>query len=115
MQRKAVISLEAAVSDELQVLEARGVLVEEMPDVSGTGVLGVKLKSLAVSQRNILNQLGLAKAELRKSTPLKFACRCSPERAAATLAALSEDDRKGLPPVVSITCHMCGRTFDVKT
>ena len=113
LQRKAVISLEAAVSDELQVVEARGVLVEEMPDASGTGVLGVKLKSLAVSQRNMLAQLGLAKAELKKSTPLKFACRCSPERAAAMLAALSEEARRGLPPAVDVTCHMCGRTFTV--
>lgn len=115
LQRKAVMHLEAAVSDDLQVLEARGVLVEEMPDVSETGVLGAELKSLAVSERNLLNKLGLAKAELKGSVPLRFACRCSQDRAAATLAALSADERASLPPTVSITCHMCGRTWEVKT
>ena len=113
LQRKAVIHLEAAVSDEVEILEARGVMVEEMPDVSSTGVLGVSFKSLAVAQRNILKQLGLDHAELRKSTPLSFACRCSPERAAAIIAALPEADRAALPPVVDVTCHMCGRTCSI--
>ena len=36
--------------------------------------------------------------------------RCSPERAAAILAALPEAERASLPPVVDVTCHMCGRT-----
>ena len=113
LQRKAVIHLEAAVSDEVEILEARGVMVEEMPDVSSTGVLGVSFKSLAVAQRNILKQLGLDHAELRKSTPLSFACRCSPERAAAIIAALPEADRAALPSVVDVTCHMCGRTCSI--
>ena len=113
LQRKAVIHLEAAVSDEVEILEARGVLVEEMPDASSTGVLGAVFKSLAVSQRNILGQLGLGHAELRRSSPLSFACRCSPERAAAIIAALPESERASLPPVVDVTCHMCGRTCSV--
>ena len=113
LQRKAVIHLEAAVSDEVEILEARGVMVEEMPDASSTGVLGVAFKSLAVAQRNILKQLGLDRAELRRSAPLSFACRCSPERAAAILAALPESDRMSLPPIVDITCHMCGRTCSI--
>ena len=113
LQRKAVIHLEAAVSDEVEILEARGVMVEEMPDASHTGVLGAAFKSLAVAQRNILKQLGLERAELRRTTPLAFACRCSPERAAAIVAALPESERASLPPVVDITCHMCGRTCSV--
>ena len=113
LQRKAVIHLEAAVSDEVEILEARGVMVEEMPDASRTGVLGATFKSLAVAQRNILRQLGLERAEMRRSTPIAFACRCSPERAAAIVAALPESERASLPPVVDITCHMCGRTCSV--
>jgi molecular chaperone Hsp33 len=119
LQRKAVIFLEAAVSDGVEILEARGVMVEELPDAKETGVLSVDLLgkvrsgALAVASRNILGKLGLKNAELRRTTPLAFACRCSPDRAAAMLAALSPDERASLPPKVDVTCHMCGRTFTV--
>ena len=103
-------------SDEVEILAARGILVEDMPDAKGPMVCCKTddLKSLAVASRNILKQLGLEKAELKKTTPLKFACRCSPDRAVAMLAALSEEERKALPPTIDITCHMCGKTFTVK-
>ena len=116
LQRKACIRTEVAVSDEVEVLEARGILVEDMPDAKGE----LKCchvadpKSLSVASRNILKQLGLEGAELRKTTPLKFACRCSPDRATQMLAALSDEERKSLPPTIDITCHMCGKTFTVK-
>ena len=119
LQRKAVIFLEAAVSDDVEILEARGVMVEEMPDAKESGVLSVDLLgkaragALSVASRNILNRLGLKNAELRRTTPLSFACRCSPDRAAAMLAALSPEERAALPPKVDVTCHMCGRTFTV--
>lgn len=117
LQRKACLKVEAAVSDEVQILEARGILVEDMPDRASNLVCcqASDLKSLAVSSRNLLKQLGLEHAELRKTTPLSFACRCSPDRALATLAALSEEERKTLPPTIDITCHMCGKTFTLKT
>ena len=143
LQRKACIRTEIAVSDEVEVLEARGVMVEILPDsklgslgsegsvrsLESEGVLGSEgLKdplltllgpkdpiSLSVASRNILKQLGLENAELRKTTPLKFACRCSPDRAIAMLAALSDEERRSLPPSIDITCHMCGKTFTVKT
>ena len=116
LQRKACIRTEVAVSDEVEVLEARGVMVEDMPDSKGE----LKCchvtdpKSLSVASRNILKQLGLENAELRKTTPLRFACRCSPDRAVQKLAALSDEERKALPPTIDITCHMCGKTFTVK-
>ena len=116
LQRKACMRLEASVSDEVEILEARGVMVEDMPDATGD-LRCCRLdepKSIAVSSRNILGQLGLEKAELRKTTPLSFACRCSPERALSMLAALDEKERATLPPTIDITCHMCGRTFEVK-
>lgn len=115
LQRKATIQLEAAVNDECEVLEARGILVEELPDGKDTGALGVRFKSLAVAERNLLRQLNLGSAELKKTTPLKFACRCTPERAMAMLSALSADERKALPPKIDITCHMCGKTYTIKT
>ena len=116
LQRKACIRTEVAVSDEVEVLEARGIMVEDLPDAKGElrCCHVADPKSIAVASRNILKQLGLESAELRKTTPLKFACRCSPDRAIAMLAALSEEERKTLPPTVDITCHMCGRTFTVK-
>ena len=116
LQRKAWLKVEAAVSDEVEILEARGILVEDLPDAKGPMVCCKtdELKSLAVASRNVLKQLGLDKAELKRTTPLKFACRCSPDRAVAMLAALSEEERKSLPPTIDITCHMCGKTFTVK-
>ena len=131
LQRKACIRTEVAVSDEVEVLEARGVMVEILPDsklgsLGSAGSEGMKDPllplldtkdpvRLSVASRSILKRLGLENAELRRTTPLKFACRCSPDRAVAMLAALSEEERKTLPPTVDITCHMCGRTFTVKT
>ena len=116
LQRKACLKVEEAVSDEVEILEARGVLVEDLPDAKGPMVCCKtdELKSLAVSSRNVLKQLGLDKAELKRATALEFACGCSPDRAAAMLAALSEEERKSLPPTIDITCHMCGKTFTVK-
>ena len=116
LQRKACLRTEVSVSDEVEILEARGILVEDLPDAKGpmTCCRADDVKSLAVASRNILKQLGLEKAELRKTTPLRFACRCSPDRAVAMLAALSDKERKTLPPTIDITCHMCGKTFTVK-
>jgi redox-regulated HSP33 family molecular chaperone len=115
LQRKAVIHLESAVSDEVEILEARGIMVEELPDGKDTGVLGLKLEKLARASRTILRELGLDKAELKKTSPLQFACRCSPDRAVAMLGALSAEELKDLPAKIDITCHMCGRTFTVAT
>jgi len=116
LQRKACLRTEVSVSDEMEILEARGILVEDLPDAKGPLVcthIG-EPKSLAVASRNVLKQLGLEHAELKSTVPLRFACRCSPERAQTMLAALSDDERRTLPPSVDITCHMCGRTFHVK-
>ena len=114
LQRKACLYLEASVNDEVAILEARGALVEALPD-STASVTAFVPEKLSVASRNILDQLGLGKAELRKTTPLSFACRCSPERAIAMLSALSDEERKTLPPTLDITCHMCGKIFTVKT
>ena len=114
LQRKACLYLEAVVNDEVEILEARGALVEALPD-STASVTAFVPEKLSVASRNVLEQLGLGKAELRKTTPLSFACRCSPERAIAMLSALSDEERKTLPPTLDITCHMCGTIFTVKT
>ncbi len=121
LQRKAVILSDAEVTDDVEVLMARGILVEALPDsavkLSDFPELMDPKKKLAlgVSPRNILKKLGLEKAELKKTTPLSFACRCSAERAQAMLAALGEDERKTLPETIDVTCHMCGKTWTVRT
>ena len=126
LQRKACMFLEASVSDDVVVGEARGMMVEALPDSSwavseGTAPFASRYRDvreagrLAVSSRNILAKLGLEHAALRKTTPLSFACRCSPERAAAMVASLGRDEREALPPTLDVTCHMCGRTFTVAT
>ena len=114
LQRKACIYLEAAVNDEVEILEARGVLVESLPD-SKAMVSAFIPEKMSVASRNSLTQMGLPRAELRKTTPLTFACRCSPDRAIAMLGALSDEEKKELPPTLDITCHMCGKIFTVKT
>lgn len=111
LQRKAVVHLEASVTDDVEIVEARGILVEALPDAKPetfSRISAWKPRSLAVASRNLLGQLGLGGAELKKSTPLKFACRCSPERARAMVAAMGAD----LP--TTVTCHMCGRSWEVK-
>jgi len=121
LQRRACIHLEASVSDEVEILEARGVMIEVLPDapeasVHYLGALdGKGAKNLSVASRNLLKKIGVEHAELRKTTPLAFACRCSPDRAVAMLQALSEEERAQLPPTLDITCHMCGKIFTVKT
>ena len=115
LQRKACIRTEVAVSDEVEVLEARGLMVEVLPDSTRGGLDMSSVSSLASSSRKILEAIGLKHAELRKTTPLKFACRCSPDRATQMLAALSDEERKALPPTIDVTCHMCGKTFTVRT
>lgn len=124
LQRRARIFVEASVSDDAEVAEARGVMVEALPD-STLAISDVvapldeamrrRAGALAAAPRTILAKLGLRRAELRKTAPLSFACRCSPERAAAMVAALGEKERAELPPTLDVTCHMCGRTFVVKT
>ena len=124
LQRKACIFLEASVTDEVEVKEARGLMVEALPDSEWAVSLGTaalhddfakeKGGILAVAPRNILGRFGLDGAELKKTSPLSFGCRCSPERAVALISSLSEEERRSLPEKIDITCHMCGRTFAVK-
>ena len=114
LQRKACIYLDAAVTDDVEITTARGVLVEALPD-STVEVTSLVPERLAVASRNILGQIGCEKAELRRSAALAFACRCSGDRALAMLGALSPEERAKLPPAIDITCHMCGKTYTVKT
>jgi molecular chaperone Hsp33 len=123
LQRRACIYLEAEVSDEVEILEARGIMVESLPDSSwsvsdNTAAVYEDMRKkkggvLAVSPRKILGKIGLSGAELKKTTPLSFACRCSPERAAALVSSMNPADLESSGEKLDITCHMCGRVYTV--
>ena len=110
LQRRARIFVSVSVNDEVEVLQARGLMVEALPD-SDYSVESLASVPLAVSSRTLLSRLGLRNAELKKTTALRFACRCSAQRIEAMLGALGEEELASLPDKVDITCHMCGRTF----
>ena len=126
LQRRVRTAVAAAAGDDGVPVYARGALVECPPDgdaaafeaVAEVFVSGAVRKALAtstVSARTLLKKLGLPHAEVRSTTPLSFACRCSAERAEAMLAAIPEAERAALPPQLDVTCHMCGRTRTVPT
>ena len=126
LQRHVRTAVAAAAGDDGVPVYARGALVECPPDgdaaafktvaeVFASGAVQKALASATVSARTLLKKLGLPHAEVRSTTPLSFACRCSAERAEAMLAAIPEAERAALPPQLDVTCHLCGRTWTVLT
>ncbi len=126
LQRRVCTAVAAAAGDDGVPTCARGVLAECPPDgdaaafaqvaeVFASGAVAKALASGAASPRTLLKKIGLPQAEIRKTTPMAFACRCSAERAAAMLATISPAERATLPPTLDITCHMCGRTWTIAT
>jgi len=124
LQRRVRTAIVSSAGEDGVPTMARGLAVECPPDGDADAFAGVEevfaagaaakaLAGASVSVRTILGKLGLARAEIRRSTPLSFACRCSAERASAMLAALPPAERAGLPPKVDVTCHLCGRTWTV--
>lgn len=126
LQRRVYTAVAASVGDDGVPLFARGLLAECPPDgdaaafaqvaaVFASGAAARALASGTAAPRTLLKKLGLPQAEIRRTRPLSFACRCSAERAAAMVAAIPPDERAALPPTLDITCHMCGRTWTVTT
>ena len=126
LQRRVRTAVTAAAGDDGVPVYARGALVECPPDgdatafetvadVFASGAVQKALASGTVSARTLLKKIGLPHAEVRRTDPLSFACRCSAERAEAMLAAIPEAERAALPPQIDVTCHMCGRTWTVST
>jgi redox-regulated HSP33 family molecular chaperone len=123
-QRRAKIALATMSEDGGVPIFARGVLVECMPDgdieayaeISKLFDDGTILKSMSsqmFSSSSLLKKLPSVKMELRSEEPVSFMCRCSAERAASMIASLP--DKSDLPPTLDVTCHMCGRTWTIKT
>jgi len=72
----------------------------------------------AVSLATICETVGLADCVFQAPKPLRFACRCSPERVEGMLSGMPSSDleamiREGRP--AQIFCHMCGRGYQVAT
>jgi len=124
LQRRVRVALCGTAGDDGVPTVARGVLVECPPDGNETafarvselfanGVAAKAIGGATLSLRTLLRKLDLPLAEVRRTTPIAFACRCSRERAQAMLDALPPADRADLPPTVDITCHLCGRIWTV--
>ena len=117
LQRNAKFTVEVTVTEDVVVHSAIAVLIDALPDsavnVSELSARGQKGASLAVSERTILSRLGLKNAILKETLPLKFGCRCSRERALATLQTVPPEERASLPESIDVTCHMCGRTYTI--
>ena len=122
LQIRARIFLEASVSPESRILEARGLMVEALPDspedISEVvapldGAVRTRKSGgvLARPPRKLLDLMGLKGAEMRESAPLSFGCRCSRERALASFSALGPSEKADLPETVSVVCHACGKTY----
>lgn len=125
LQRRVRVALCGASGDDGVPTVARGVLVECPPDGDETafarvselfanGVAAKAIGGATLSLRTLLRKLCLPRADVRATAPIAFACRCGLERAQAMLDALDPAERASLPPMVDITCHLCGRTWTVR-
>lgn len=106
---------------------ARGVLVELMPDGNSATfervVAEMNRRSFyeaiesASGAMALCDELGLGGIVTDNPRPLRFACRCSRDRALSTLRALPKEEldaMKNAGRPIDIYCHMCGRTHTFK-
>ena len=106
----------------------RGLLVECLPDgnreqfsrLARFAEDGTVLECLeaAASLATICETIGLTDCVFQAPKPLRFACRCSPERVESMLTGMSSEDleamvKEGRP--AQIFCHMCGKGYQVGT
>lgn len=122
------VAIAAACSAECcSITCARNLLFERMPDsdaaeferlsaaISGSGFPAIL--AAAGSCAELLGKLSFGDCGEPETRPIRFACRCSAEKALATLQALPEDERRQLAEggkPIDIYCHMCGKCWTVK-
>lgn len=104
-QREVSVAVSVEAGADGGIAVARGVLLERMP-----GSDPAEYEELR--RAGGMDGIFAAAASVRDSRRLRFACRCSHEKALATLRALPADERgelvaRGKP--VDIYCHMCGK------
>jgi molecular chaperone Hsp33 len=110
------------------LLSARGLIAQRMPDGESEFFVrvlqrfddGAVARALAggVPLELMGEVLGLGDIAVRGGRPLAFRCRCSRERAAASLTALSGEELESMiadASPQSVTCHMCGEDYAFDT
>ena len=110
-QRDVKVAIDVVLDAEGRVATARGALIERMP---GSDAAEFTLLNATPGSDG---QAAPGQCVAPTARPLRFACRCSREKALATLAALPADERrelaaKGAP--IDIYCHMCGKCHTIK-
>jgi len=105
---------------------SRGLLAERLPDSDGEafervtrlfedGTVQESLEASA-SPQTLCSTLGLDDCVFQPARPLKFACRCTPERVDAMLAGMPSADLEALvreERPARVFCHMCGKGYEV--
>ncbi|HRR34762.1 MAG TPA: Hsp33 family molecular chaperone HslO [Kiritimatiellia bacterium] len=105
---------------------SRGLLAECLPDgdrevferVAKYFEDGTMQESLeaAASPQTLCSTLGLDDCVFQPAKPLRFACRCTPERVDAMLAGMPSADLEELvreERPTRVFCHMCGKGYEV--
>lgn len=106
------------------LLAARGLVAERMPDGQSETFVRVlqrfddgsvaRALSGGVPVEVVGEILGMGDTAVREGRPLAFRCRCSRERAGASLTALSREELESMIAEAkpqSVTCHMCGEDY----
>ena len=73
---------------------------------------------MADGAQGFREEIGLPDIDAEPPRPLRFACRCSPERAQAALAALKPEELRDMAAAgrpADIFCHLCGRHYAFET
>lgn len=125
-QQRKSLSIISCESYNGYIERARGILAELMPDGDRLAFERLRARFGDGSALEALDSAGglaawaseLRAGELSRphSLPMRFACRCSRERAEATLSTLSPEERRAMArekPTVTIYCHMCGASYEI--
>ena len=125
LQRRAdvVIAVKSTVEG---VIYAKAFMVECMPDGDPKAFKKIVLKikkgvvqKALVTVQNLEDLCGVLDADeskLNEPQPLRFQCRCSPERVEAMVNCLPDEDVKEMlksSEETQIICHMCGNGYRV--
>ena len=127
LQRQVVVQISALAYGGF-IDGARGLLIECLPDGNRERFSrlahftedGTVLECLeaSASLATICETVGLTDCVFQAPKPLRFACRCSPERVESMLAAMSPEELKEMireDRPAQIFCHMCGKGYRVGT
>jgi molecular chaperone Hsp33 len=127
LQRRGVAALAVAPDDSDGVSVARGFFLELMPEgneeryayakaMLGDGPFSDALDA-ATGAEALCEELGMGQITADPARPLRFACRCSRDRARETLKTLSKEELLDMAKAghdTDIYCHMCGKCHSFK-